>query len=102
MNLRTLARSAALVGALAIVPATTASLAQVDGRVIESLEHINVPTLVLVGENDAPFINASQYMAKKIPNASYVVVPDAGHAANLDQPVAFNAAVETFLAGLPG
>jgi carboxyl-terminal processing protease len=32
MTLRTFARSAALVGALALIPATTATLAQVDGR----------------------------------------------------------------------
>lgn len=76
-------------------------LAQVDSRIIESLPEIAVPTLVLVGEKDGPFINGSEYMAKKIPNSSYVVIPDAGHASNLDQPAAFNAAVETFLANLP-
>jgi pimeloyl-ACP methyl ester carboxylesterase len=36
-------------------------------------------------------------MAAKIPGAMKVVIPDAGHAANLHQPAAFNAAVEKFL-----
>lgn len=50
-------------------------LAQVDSRVIESFEGVSVPTLILVGEKDEPFINASQYMAKKVPNSTYVVIP---------------------------
>ena len=40
-------------------------------------------------------------MARKIPGAAKVVIEDAGHAANLHQPAAFNRAVEAFLAGLP-
>jgi pimeloyl-ACP methyl ester carboxylesterase len=39
-------------------------------------------------------------MAAKIPGARKVVIPDAGHAANIDQPEAFNAAVLGFLAEL--
>ncbi|MFN0095206.1 MAG: alpha/beta fold hydrolase [Dehalococcoidia bacterium] len=76
-------------------------LKQFDARAIESLEHIHVPALVLVGENDTPFLNASDYMAKKIPGAVFVKVPDAGHAANIDNPDYFNRAVAEFLASLP-
>jgi pimeloyl-ACP methyl ester carboxylesterase len=72
-------------------------LAQFDSRVIESLENIKVPTLVLVGAKDQPFLAATDYMANKIPHATKVVIPDAGHAANLHQPEAFNAAVKAFL-----
>lgn len=75
-------------------------LAQFDSRIIESLEHIAVPTLVLVGEKDQPFLGATDYMANKIPGCTKVMIPEAGHAANLDQPAAFNAAVEAFLASL--
>lgn len=76
-------------------------LAQFDSRVIESLEGVRVPTLVLVGEKDEPFLGATDYMAARIPGAQKVVIPGAGHAANIDNPAAFNAAVEAFLAGLP-
>ena len=76
-------------------------LKQFDSRAIESLEHVSVPALVLVGENDTPFLNASEYMAKKIPGAKFVKVPEAGHAANLDNPAFFNAAVLEVLASLP-
>ena len=34
--------------------------------------------------------------------ATKVVIDGAGHAANLHQPAAFNRAMESFLAGLPG
>jgi pimeloyl-ACP methyl ester carboxylesterase len=76
-------------------------LAQRDARVMDVLPKIDVPTLVLVGENDKPFLGASDYMAKKIPGAAKVVLAAAGHAANIDQPQAFNAAVRDFLEHLP-
>jgi pimeloyl-ACP methyl ester carboxylesterase len=75
-------------------------LAQFDNRVMQSLEHISVPVLVLVGADDQPFLGATDYMANKIPGAKKVVIAGAGHAANLHQPAAFNAAVEEFLGGL--
>ncbi len=72
-------------------------LAQSDGRVIESLPTIKVPTLVLAGANDVQFLAATDYMAAKIPGAEKVILEGAGHAANIDQPEAFNKAVRTFL-----
>jgi pimeloyl-ACP methyl ester carboxylesterase len=56
-----------------------------------------VPTLVLVGADDSGFLAAADYMAATIPGAEKVVVPDAGHAANIDQPAVFNEVVEQFL-----
>lgn len=72
-------------------------LAQKDARVIESLPKIAVPTLVLVGENDTQFRPSTDYMSAKIPGAQKVILEQAGHAANIDQPGAFNATVRTFL-----
>ena len=76
-------------------------LAQKNDRVIQSLDGIKVPTLVLVGANDTNFLAATDYMAAKIKGATKAVIPDAGHAANLHQPARFNQAVEAFLAKLP-
>lgn len=76
-------------------------LAQDNDRVIQSLDKVAVPALVLVGANDTNFLAATDYMAAKIKQAIKVVVADAGHASNLHQPVLFNRAVEAFLARLP-
>lgn len=75
-------------------------LAQFDSRIIESLPGISVPTLVLVGDNDTPFLGGTDYMANKIPNSTKVVIENAGHASNIDQPEAFNTEVRKFLGGL--
>ena len=75
-------------------------LAQENDDVIQSLEKIAVPALVLVGANDTNFLAATDYMAKKISGARKAVIPDSGHAANLHQPAAFNRAMEEFLTGL--
>jgi len=73
-------------------------LTQQDASVINSLRDVTVPTLVLVGADDTSFLAAADYMATAIRRAEKVVVPGAGHAANIDQPGAFNDAVVGFLA----
>lgn len=72
-------------------------LAQQSADVIRSLPEVKVPTLVLVGADDTNFLAAADYMASTVPNAEKVVVPAAGHAANIDQPQVFNDAVISFL-----
>ena len=65
------------------------------------LAQIAVPTLVLVGADDAitpP--DGAQKMAEAIPDAQIVVIPDAGHLAPLENPQATNEAILHFLRGL--
>jgi pimeloyl-ACP methyl ester carboxylesterase len=76
-------------------------LTQATSAVIDSLASIAVPTLVLVGAEDAPFLTAADYMAAKIPTATKVVLPGAGHASNLDRPEDFNREVRGFLRTVP-
>lgn len=76
-------------------------LTQRDAKVIEVLPDIKVPSLVVVGADDTPFLAASDYMAAKIPGAQKAVIPAAGHAVNIDQPQAFVDAVMPFLKNLP-
>jgi len=83
--------------ATGLARAARGMLTQRDARVIESLPGVAVPSIVIVGANDTPFLAASDYMAAKIPGARKVVIADAGHSANIDQPQAFNAAVLAFL-----
>jgi pimeloyl-ACP methyl ester carboxylesterase len=75
-------------------------VAQHDSVVIESLGNIKVPTLVLVGEKDTPFLPAAEYMASAIPGAQRKVIPNAGHSANIDNPEEFNRAILDFLGKL--
>jgi pimeloyl-ACP methyl ester carboxylesterase len=83
--------------AAGLARAARGMLTQRDARVIESLPTIAVPAVVIVGADDTPFLAASDYMAAKIPGAKKVVIENAGHSANIDQPQAFNAALLGFL-----
>jgi pimeloyl-ACP methyl ester carboxylesterase len=76
-------------------------LAQEGSRVIDGLAAIQVPTLIVVGDQDQPFLAPCEYMAKKIPGARLEVIRGAGHSSNLDQPEAFNRVLLDFLDGLP-
>ncbi len=77
-------------------------LTQSSPRVIESLPNITKPSLVLVGADDTPFLAAAEYMAKKIPKAEKLVIPNAGHLSNVDQPDLFDEGVLQFLNTLSG
>ena len=76
-------------------------LTQTDASLMDVLPDVKVPTLVIVGDRDTPFIAASEYMIKKIPGATLEVIKDAGHSSNLDQPEAFNRVLGAFLDSLP-
>ncbi|MBT6275636.1 MAG: alpha/beta fold hydrolase [Chromatiales bacterium] len=71
-------------------------LSQVDASVIDSLPHIDVPTLIVTGTGDAPYVQGANYMASRIPGARHVLVEDAGHGVNIDQPTVVNDALSTF------
>lgn len=60
------------------------------------LKGIRVPTLVLAGAED-PALEACKLIHGKIAGSKLVVLPNAGHLSNLDQPGAFNEAVLEFL-----
>jgi 3-oxoadipate enol-lactonase len=64
---------------------------------LPALAGLRLPTLVLVGELDRPFLAASRAAAAAIPGARLAVVPDAGHSPQFENPAAWRAAVEAFL-----
>jgi pimeloyl-ACP methyl ester carboxylesterase len=67
------------------------------------LPQINVPTLLIWGDRDprSPLDVVARQFEEAIPGAELVVIPDAGHMSNLDQPQAFNEAIRSFLRALP-
>jgi pimeloyl-ACP methyl ester carboxylesterase len=58
----------------------------------------SLPTLVMVGEQDRPLVGPSERMAAAMPGASLVVIPDAGHSPQFENPEAWWAALSGFLA----
>lgn len=65
----------------------------------ERLGELKMPALVVVGENDLPYLKfAADYMNEKLPSATRIVMPDAGHLPNMEHPERFQAAVREFLA----
>lgn len=94
INLMT--RMGQVVGAEGFMRQQEAIIGRIDSR--PSLSLINVPTLVLVGDQDGvtPPEHARE-MADAIPGATLVIVPDAGHVSTLEQPEAVNAALVDWL-----
>src|SRR5439155_1648409 len=65
----------------------------------ELLPRIRAPTLVIAGKHDpATPLEANQYLASRIPGAKLVVL-DAAHLSNIEQPDAYAGAVLRFLVG---
>jgi pimeloyl-ACP methyl ester carboxylesterase len=65
------------------------------------LSSIRIPTLVIVGHDDVLTTPAdAERIAKGISGAKLVIIPDAGHLSNMEQPDLFNRAVEEFAAEL--
>jgi pimeloyl-ACP methyl ester carboxylesterase len=62
---------------------------------------LRAPLLILVGDQDKPFVIASELMAEAFPSAQFVVIPDAGHSPQYENPAAWIAALTGFLSALP-
>ena len=62
---------------------------------------LHAPLLVLVGEQDEPFVIASHRMVDAIPHAQLAVIPEAGHSPQTENPAAWIAALTGFLSSLP-
>jgi pimeloyl-ACP methyl ester carboxylesterase len=69
--------------------------------VTAKLGQINVPTLVVHGDADAAIeLSLAEALTAGLPDARLVVVPGAGHAANLTHAAVVNPAIAAFLDGL--
>ncbi|MBX6745421.1 MAG: alpha/beta hydrolase [Acetobacteraceae bacterium] len=60
------------------------------------LRKMTVPTLLAVGDEDWPCIETNIFLKKVLPNAGLWMQPRTGHAINLEEPMAFNRAVQDF------
>jgi 2-succinyl-6-hydroxy-2,4-cyclohexadiene-1-carboxylate synthase len=66
-------------------------------RLFAELSRVEVPVLLVVGALDTRFVAVAHDLARRLPQAEVREIADAGHAAHLEQPVAFVAAVREFL-----
>jgi 2-succinyl-6-hydroxy-2,4-cyclohexadiene-1-carboxylate synthase len=65
---------------------------------LSRLPGLSVPTLLLAGAIDGRYVSLLRLMEAALPDVSIDIVPDAGHAAHLEQPARFGRAVKAFLA----
>jgi pimeloyl-ACP methyl ester carboxylesterase len=59
-------------------------------ELIDRMQTITAPTLIMTGDEDWPCLEPGILMKRTIPTAALVVMPNAGHAINLEEPAAFN------------
>jgi pimeloyl-ACP methyl ester carboxylesterase len=58
---------------------------------------LQVPTLILAGDEDEPCIEPSLFLKRTIPRSGLAVLPQSGHAINLEEPDLFNRLCLDFL-----
>jgi pimeloyl-ACP methyl ester carboxylesterase len=64
---------------------------------VDKMKTITAPALIMTGDEDFPCIQPGVLMKQHIATAGLVVMPNAGHAINLEDPAAFNRHIEDFL-----
>ena len=63
----------------------------------KALERLEVPTLIVTGDEDEPCLEPALYLKRKIRSSGLLVLPKSGHAVNLEEPEAFNRGILDFL-----
>ncbi len=64
---------------------------------VEQMKALTVPTLILTGDEDFPCLAPGILMKRNIPTAALSVMPNCGHAVNIEDPDGFNAIAGSFL-----
>ena len=60
------------------------------------MARMDVPTLILSGDEEEPCIEVNLLMKRTIPTAGLALLPCSGHAINLEEPALFNRLLEDF------
>ena len=64
----------------------------------DELPGIRVPATFVAGELDAPFAASARRLAAAVPGSRVVLIPQAGHAAQMERPTAFTRVLQDHLA----
>jgi pimeloyl-ACP methyl ester carboxylesterase len=62
-----------------------------------AIAKLQVPLLILTGDEDEPSIEASLMIKRTAPKAALAVLPASGHGINLEEPALFNQLLDDFL-----
>ncbi len=60
------------------------------------MQSIDVPTLIMLGDEEEPALEANLLMKRCIRTAGLAVLPNSGHGINLEEPALFNSLLENF------
>jgi 2-succinyl-6-hydroxy-2,4-cyclohexadiene-1-carboxylate synthase len=66
--------------------------------VVDDLARIGVPTMIICGEKDEPFLDPSRQMHAAVPGSELTIIPGAGHGPQMETPAEFNRVLTQFLA----
>ena len=64
----------------------------------EEWKKLDIPTLIVCGDEDDPCLQPSLYLKRVLPNAGLAVFAKTGHTVNIEEPDAFNRELGTFIA----
>jgi pimeloyl-ACP methyl ester carboxylesterase len=64
---------------------------------VDEMKRITVPTLIITGDEDWPCLLPGILMKQNIPSAALAVMPNSGHAINIEEPEEYNRIVGDFL-----
>jgi pimeloyl-ACP methyl ester carboxylesterase len=60
------------------------------------MARMEVPTLIMSGDEEEPCLEVNLLMKRTIPTAALAILPRSGHAINLEEPALFNQLLESF------
>ena len=63
---------------------------------VEHMKTLTTPILIITGDEDWPCLKPAMLMKRMISTAGLIVVPNTGHAVNLEEPAAFNQHLDNF------
>ncbi len=92
-------RSYSPVGAASVMRVSIGRRKPVSALEVE-LKKLDVPVLVLLGDQDLPALESSLYLSRTLPHAGLAIIPMSGHTVYLEEPALFNQLVSEFLANV--
>ncbi len=66
----------------------------------KEMQALQVPSLILCGDEDEPCIEPSIFMKRHIPSSGLAFLPQSGHPINLEEPALFNQLCSDFLSAV--